>query len=311
MPSLDIQKSRWRFHTVLAEASNEIVVLTCVTSTMFIRLTIPGIAFAFLLGLINSSSYAQSALPRKSTDMKNDTLRGVVEPLRNTEVASTEVGIVRKIMVKAGDIVKPQQILATLDDEQQRLRLEGAEIEWQAHGSVETAEREVEFNYKKYLIATELAKKNRVSPLELDRDTLEWKIATAKLTAQKEAKDLSYSKWKEAREALARRAIYAPHEGVVVEVVRDEGEYLAANQPSIVRLWDISKLRARFLLSDEVASRYRELKVAMVKLSNGAVIAAEIEFIAPVASVDATEMTVLLDNPNREIRSSSCDLIRP
>ena len=76
-------------------------------------------------------------------------------------------------------------------------------------------------------------------------------------------------------------------------------------------MMDTSKLRARFLLSDEMAQKFRERKTANVRLFNGVVVSAEIEFIAPIATENITQMTILIDNSNDDIRSSACDLIRP
>jgi multidrug efflux pump subunit AcrA (membrane-fusion protein) len=111
--------------------------------------------------------------------------------------------------------------------------------------------------------------------------------------------------------ALDERTISAPHDGIIVEVLHDAGEYVAATQPAIVRILDTSKLRARFLLSDEMAQKFRERKTANVRLISGVVVSAEIEFIAPIATENITQMTILIDNSNDDIRSSACDLIRP
>ena len=50
-----------------------------------------------------------------------------------------------------------------------------------------------------------------------------------------------------------------------------------------------------------------------MRLANHLVVKAKIEFIAPfeLAEGHVIEMTVLLDNDNGEIRSSSCDLVLP
>jgi RND family efflux transporter MFP subunit len=275
------------------------------------RIAAVGIALAILLATAPRESKAQSSLPRKGVDGKEDVLRGVMEAFRNTEVASAEVGILREVLVVPGEHVKEGQLLARLDDELQRIQLEEAQLEWESRGALESAQHEFEFNRQKLTAIEDLSKRTRVSPLELNRDTLELKIAEAKWKTQQEAKEIARARMMRAEQALAARSVKAPHEGIVVEILREPGEYLAANQPVVARIQDTSKLRARFYLSDEMAHRFRGRPTANVRLPNGTIIPSEIEFIAPLATENSTEMTVLVSNPTGEVRSSSCDLIRP
>jgi hypothetical protein len=98
----------------------------------------------------------------------------------------------------------------------------------------------------------------------------------------------------------------------VITVYKDIGEYIAGNAPAIIRLVDTSRLRARFYLTDEVAERYRKVEFGEVRLANNAIVKAKIEFIAPFAIADGhvIEMTVIIENTNGQIRSSSCELVQ-
>ena len=273
--------------------------------------TLLGITTVLCVVFAAEHTLAQSALPRRATDIKEDALRGVLEAHLNIEVATAEVGIIKEIFIKPGDKVKKGQKIARLQDSQQRIQVEEAELEWQAQGAIDTAHHEYEFNQRKFVAIQDLSRKTRVSPLELKREELEMNISHAKWIAQQEAKEIAYARLVKAMQALDDRTISAPNDGVVVEVLHDEGEYVAATQPAIVRIFDTSKLRARFLLSDDMAQKMRERKSASVRLLNGVVLSAEIEFIAPIATENITQMTILIDNANDDIRSSACDLIRP
>jgi RND family efflux transporter MFP subunit len=238
---------------------------------------------------------------------------GVIEPINNTEVATSEVGIVREIYVKLGDFIEAGTPIGRLDHEQQNVQLREAELEAAAIGTVETARREVEFNTRRVEETSKMVAAGKGSPRELERYQLELNIALAKLRSQEEAKEISKARLDKARLLFRERTVQSPHAGTVVEIYRDVGEYIAGNAPMLVRLIDTTKLRARFLLSSDAAERFRKMKSVDVRLAGHQVVQAKIEFIAPFENAEGhvIEMTVLIDNADGMIRTSSCELVLP
>jgi RND family efflux transporter MFP subunit len=254
--------------------------------------------------------YAQSVIKRSLVGMETN---GVLEPAKNTEVATAEMGVVREVFVKQGDFIEQGAPIGRLDHEQQRVQVREAELDVASVGLLETARREFEFQTRRLERTTQLVAAGKASPKELERDQLEFNISEAKLKGQEEAKLIAKAKLDKARLLLNERTILAPHRGTVVEVYRDVGEYVAGNAPAIIRLQDSSKLRARFFLSDEIAERFRKADHAEVRLANHVVVRASIEFIAPFAIAEGhvIEMTVLIDNSDGKTRSSQCELVLP
>lgn len=238
--------------------------------------------------------------------------QGVLEPYRDTEVATAEMGVVRELFVKPGDVVDEKAVLGRLDNEQQRFLVHEAELDASAQGMLETARREADFNIRRVEEVSKLVAAGKTSPKELERFTLDLNISRAKLQAQEEAKLISQARLEKAQSMLHERTIRAPHSGTVVTVYRDVGEYIAGNAPAIIRLVDTSKLRARFYLSDEAAERFRNTGRAEIRLANHLVVKAVIEFIAPFAIADGhvIEMTVIIENEDGRIRSSACELVQ-
>lgn len=254
--------------------------------------------------------FAQSVINRSASAADKV---GILEPIHLTEVATAEVGIVREVFVKQGDYVETGTPIGRLDNDQQSVQLREAELDAASFGLLETARREVEFNRRRVEELAKLVEAGKGSPKELERYQLELHIAEAKLRSQEEAKEVSRARLAKAKIMLGERTIRAPHSGTVVEVYKDPGEYIAGNLPAIIRLLDASQLRARFFLSHDAAERFRKQEYAEVRLPNHLVVRAKIEFIAPFEDAEGhvIEMTVLIDNANREIRSSSCDLVLP
>lgn len=276
--------------------------------------SLPKILAIFLVvqacGFHAQGLFAQSVINRSATAADKV---GILEPIHLTEVATAEVGIVREVFVKQGDYVETGAPIGRLDNEQQSVQLREAELDAVSLGALETAKHEVEFNRRRVEEMSKLVEGGKGSPKELERYQLELHIAEAKLRSQEEAKEVSRARLAKAKIMLDERTIRAPHGGTVVEVYKDPGEYVAGNMPALIRLLDASQLRARFFLSYDAAERFRKQEYAEVRLPNHIVVRAKIEFIAPFEDAEGhvMEMTVLIDNANREIRSSSCDLVLP
>ncbi len=263
------------------------------------------IIFCFLSG----PTLAQSVINRSLAAADK---QGVLEPYKDTEVATAEMGVVRELFVKPGDVIAEKSVIGRLDNEQQRYLVNEAELDANALGMLETARREAEFNIRRVEEVSKLVAAGKTSPKELERFTLDLNISKAKLQAQEEAKLITQARLEKARLMLHERTIRAPHSGTVVTVYRDVGEYIAGNAPAIIRLVDTSKLRARFFLSDEAAERFRKSGRAEIRLASHVVVKAAIEFIAPFAIADGhvIEMTVIIENEDGLIRSSACELVQ-
>lgn len=269
----------------------------------------PVLRFCIALCVLHSVAAAQSVINRSLAPADR---QGVLEPFKDTDVASAEMGIIRELFVKPGDVVQEKDTIGRLDNDQQRFLVQETELDFNAIGMLETARRETDFNMRRVEETTKSVAAGIVSPKELDRYKLDLSISKAKLQAQEEAKLISQAKLAKAKLMLNERTIRAPHRGTVVAIHRDVGEYIAGNAPSIIRLVDTSKLRARFYLSDEAAERFRKSGFAEIRLANHVVVRAAVEFIAPFAIADGhvIEMTVVIDNEDGLIRSSSCELVQ-
>jgi RND family efflux transporter MFP subunit len=269
-----------------------------------------GLTCFLLLLFLKIPCHAQSVINRSIAGMET---AGVLEPIRNTDVSTAEVGVVREVFVKQGDSVAAGMPIGRLDNTQQQIQMREAELEVASTGILDTARREFEFNTRRVERTINLVASGKASPKELERDQLDLNIATAKLKAQEEAKLIAKVKLEKATLAFGERTIRAPHAGIVVEVYREVGEYVAGNAPAIIRLQDVTKLRARFFLSESVAEKFRKMEHAEIRIANHVVVRANIEFIAPFAIAEGRviEMTALLNNENGEIRSSSCELVLP
>jgi membrane fusion protein, multidrug efflux system len=252
---------------------------------------------------------AQSAISRTHSF---DT-QGILSPYRSTDVATAEAGLLRELFVKPGDEINQGTPIGRLDWETQMAVLREAEVESSSFGSIELARSDVEFQRRRVEVTIPLVNESKASPRELERFQLELRMAEAKFQAQTEAKLLSQARLEKARIAVQERTIKAPHDGIVVEQVRQVGEFVASNNPVLIKLLDTSKLRARFSIPQELADRFRGKKTAEIRLPNNAVVSGDVEFVAPFENSEGSEieLTILIDNPSGTIRYSKCSLVLP
>jgi RND family efflux transporter MFP subunit len=257
----------------------------------------------------NASAIAQSSIKRS---MSFDT-QGVLSPYLTTDVATAEIGVLREVFVRPGDSVKQGTPMGRLDWDLQLASLQEVEMEASAMGAIEVAHHEVDFQQTRYELLRPRVEKEMASPQELERVAMELRIAKARLQSQLEARSQTQARLAKARIAFDERTIKSPHDGIVVEQVTEVGEYVAGNNPVLFKIVDISKLRARFSVPQELADRFRNKKTAEIRLPSNAVLEGEIEFIAPFESPEGgeIEMTILIDNPTGSVRYSKCSLVLP
>ena len=237
--------------------------------------------------------------------------QGVLEPWRTSEVACSESGLLQQVYVKIGDRVEVGDRLAELKSESIKLQLQMAETQVKALGRIETAKAEVMLNERKVAAFTEARKKDFSSQMELERAEMDLATARGRLKTELEERGILELRAAQLRQVLQDRLIVAPIAGQVTVIHRQSGELVAANAPEIVRIVDVSKLRARFYLTEFEVEQLNKDNSAQVELANGKKVVATIEDIAPVADKESglIVVSVLIDNLNSDIRSSRCTLL--
>lgn len=158
---------------------------------------------------------------------------GIIKPKTGAEVrvGSRVSGVVKRLYVKNGDIIKKGDLLASLDD-----------IELQAKYHLEMANlnsAEIQLKYAQVDLdrIRALAAKNYTSAQSLDNAVKERDIAAARVESQKAAVDYSATQ-------LGFTRIYAPISGVIGSVSTQEGETVTAAfaAPTFVTIIDVSRI---------------------------------------------------------------------
>jgi multidrug efflux pump subunit AcrA (membrane-fusion protein) len=188
----------------------------------------------------------------------------LVSLIEDIQVPAREAGSLTAVEVVEGQFVTAGQLLAQIDDRQPKLDKLAAELERDA--ALAKAEDDIEVRYSEAALAVgaaELARAEAVeakSPggvtqqelqklrlakhrdeLQIDKSKLEMRVA--KMNA-----DVHQAGVQAADDALARRQILSPIDGVVVTLFHERGEWVNAGE-SVLQVIRIDRLRVEGFLS--------------------------------------------------------------
>lgn len=193
----------------------------------------------------------------------------LVSLIEDIQVPALEAGALTSVEVAEGEFVAQGQILARIDDRQPKLDKLAAELERDAGLAKAEDDVEVRFSQAAFAVASaELERAlsiDRKSPggvtqqeiqklqlakhrdeLQIERSKLEMRIA--KMNA-----DVHQAAVASADDAVQRRIIASPIDGVVVTLFHERGEWVAAGEP-VVQVVRIDKLRVEgFVSATEVS----------------------------------------------------------
>ncbi len=179
---------------------------------------------------------------------------GVVQAVRQTVIAAQVSGAVVQLDVKAGDTVKPGQVLLRLDARSaEHTAAAGAAQVRAAQATQEAAMRDYERQ-------KQLFEKRYISQAALDRAEEQYKAATAQAAAHSASAMAS-------RTESEFYVVRAPYAGVVSEVAVVLGDLAMPGKP-LVTLHDPSAMRVSVAVPQTVAAGLRDTSAAQIELPN-------------------------------------------
>jgi RND family efflux transporter MFP subunit len=200
----------------------------------------PLIALAALAAVLGAPALAQG-LPAA-----RPTLDCMIQPHQIVQVGSPAAGVIDKILVDRGDLVKPGQVLVQLQAGVERAALAVARERAAQQGEMTVAAGSSELAQRELQRAKELHQQNFVSQTYLDKQRAEAAVAGGRTDQATERRKLAHREVDLAAAQLAQRSIAAPIGGVVVERFMSPGEFV--DQKPILRLAAIDPLRVDVLV---------------------------------------------------------------
>jgi len=182
-------------------------------------------------------------------------LECLIYPEMTVAVASPVEGVLDKVFVDRGDLVKANQVVANLESSVERALLRLAQTRAEKQSALKSSQARVEFGDRRYTRTLEMFRKELVPLKEMDEaETAKVLAEFEQLEAQEEQR-LAKLEVERTRAILDLKTVRSPINGVVVERLLNGGEF--AKQAPILRLAQIDPLRVEAIVPVALFGRIR------------------------------------------------------
>ena len=177
----------------------------------------------------------------------------VIEPRRVLEIRSPIEGLIDRVNVDRGDVVRPGQELAVLDTSVERVQAAIAKRKAEMEGAVKSGESRVDLTTAKAARMEQLYKDKFISGQVRDEALTEKRLAESELLDARDNRQLADLEHKRQLEIIRLKTIRSPINGVVVERILNPGELAEAGvgRKPIFKLAEIDVLHVEVLLPVE------------------------------------------------------------
>ena len=204
----------------------------------------------------------------------------VIEPLQTVKLSTQAVGVIARLDVDRGDLVRRGQVLGKLADDVEQADLELSRMRATNEHDVAGAIARLAFLRRRYSRSTQLAGDNIVSKNATEESESDMKVAEAQLRAAELNQRIARLDVQRAEALLRTRTLVASVDGVVTERSLSVGEY-RYDQAPIMTVAQVNPLRVEAFLP---AVYYGQVRVGMV---------ASVAPAAPIPGPHAAQVTVV------------------
>jgi HlyD family secretion protein len=165
----------------------------------------------------------------------------LIQPYESVAVASPAPGVISKLRVDRGDLVREGMVIAELESSAERAALDIAQYRTEVESAVKSNQVRLDFGVRRFVRTEEMFKKDLVPLKEMDEAETAKILAEIGVLEAQENLRLAKLELERAKTALALRVIRSPVTGVVVERTLAVGEFVGQNP--IMKLARIDPLR--------------------------------------------------------------------
>lgn len=210
--------------------------------------------------LISTLAAFTAPAPMASESIEFD---GLIEPYRVVQVGSAVPGVIDSVSVDRGDMVKKDQVLATLQSGVEKATVALARAKAEMEATIKAKQEALEFAERKLERNKDLYSQKALPDQQWDEVETQRLLAEHDLTEALDNKQLARLELKRAIEVVERMNIRSPLNGVVVERFLHPGEYVE-DQP-ILKLAQIHPLNVEVILPVEMLGSVKAGMGATVK----------------------------------------------
>lgn len=238
--------------------------------------------------------------------VKAQEFQSFTEPYKDVRVAAGDMGVIHEVRVQLGDFLNQGDLIARLDDEvlQDSLVIARAAMENTANRRL--AELEVQMREKQLQSYQELFDAGDLTSREFQNHLQQADQARARLSARLEETQLRNLEYQRVQTQIRKRSLFAPISGFIVEIAKREGEFVSPTDPVVVRIVDISKLRAVFSIPWKTAGQMKvndrvPITIGQMQIEKTGLIESIVPIVEPGSG--SKQVVVVVENDSGELCS--------
>lgn len=181
-----------------------------------------------------------------SSTKNGEDLDCLLEPQEMVNLSSPVEGVLEKVYVERGAIVKKGQVVAKLDSSLENANVTLARARATVEAAIKSGEARLHYSSLKLTRAEKLYERNLIALADLQEAQTEKQLAEMALVNALDNQRIAALELERAHVALARNIVRSPVTGVVVERFLSPGEFVSGqfkNDSPIVKIAQIDPLR--------------------------------------------------------------------
>jgi RND family efflux transporter MFP subunit len=190
----------------------------------------------------------------------------VIDPSQKVKLASSVPGLLTNVLVKRGDFVRRNDVVAQLDSALEEATVKVETLKAGSNEEIEAQQTRLILSRNRYERAKSLAAKEYGTLDRLEQMDSELKVGERELALMRQRKQLAELELARSKTALERRAIMAPMDGFVLERTMGPGEFIH-QEVSIGTLASLDPLHVETFVPVAYWSILKEGHRAMVNLA--------------------------------------------
>jgi len=213
-------------------------------------------------GVATAAAVAMMLVAAQQAGAAGNTYECLIEPVQVVELRSPVEGLIDKINVRRGDLIKAGQVLVTLQSDVERTTVELARYRANMSGTVAAARDRLDYARRKLERQSKLHNEHFVTAQVRDEAETEMRLAESELRAAIEGQELAKREYQRAVALLDQRSLRSPFNGVVMDRMLNPGDLAESGtgRKPILMLAQIDPLRVDVVVPSEA---YGRLKVGM------------------------------------------------
>ncbi len=250
----------------------------------------------------NSKSYlyAMGIILSSATSYGDNTVVGILEPIKASQISNEVTALVESVKVNIGDVIKQGDVLANLDSESYQLQYKLAESEFIL------SQAEFKANERQLIRIKDLYDKGNASVSQLDESEKLFEVSQGQLAVAKAKLELS-------KNVLKKTNVIAPFDAWVGARHIEKGQLLSTST-MMFDLVDMSKLKVVFYLLENDLAQINVLDIVNVTIPaiDDVNFSARVAHIAPQPSTikPGYRVEAILENSDFKLRPGFTARIR-